>query len=418
MTSTCVSLTSSASSRQSGTHRNSMSHPSLPDANPHGLHLKLLSHAGRLAEWASTGDTFPVLIEINPTRSCNQGCGWCISGNTHDANTSITKDELRHQKARLSSQDSAVSSYHNGRSHQIDIEALERFFTQAKVKGLKAVTWSGGGEPTTYTYFVQGVEHAATLNLDQGLMTNGMYPSSFVPVIGNHLNWMRISVDTINSVKYKEKRKTNGFNQVISNIERVVKEPVTVGINMNLTDWNVDEILTMAKWARDVGADYFQIRPVLGLPFKMSYNARYRDQPKFEWVKRVKPLLMEAEGLSDGHFRVMVSWDKFHDATDVEGKFGRIYSKCRAHFMMAVLHANGDMCVCMYHLDDKTFSFGNIYEKSVDEIWVSDQRRQVISMCDNELDLSTCQVCCKGHEINKILHQIENPPSFSDTHFL
>ena len=107
-------------------------------------------------------------------------------------------------------------------------------------------------------------------------------------------------------------------------------------------------------------------------------------------------------------FRVAISWDKFEDVNDTTGNFGRTYSKCLYHYLCCVLNADGDLCVCMYHLGDRAFSFGNIYEQTADEIWAGPKRREVIGMCTSSLDLSSCQVCCKGHEINKLLSQFEN----------
>jgi GTP 3',8-cyclase len=72
----------------------------------------------------------------------------------------------------------------------------------------------------------------------------------------------------------------------------------------------------------------------------------------------------------------------------------------------------------MYHLGDKSFSFGNIYENTLDETWDGAKRRQVVEMCRNHLDLSTCQVCCKGHEINKLIHFMETPDPHADVNFL
>jgi hypothetical protein len=72
----------------------------------------------------------------------------------------------------------------------------------------------------------------------------------------------------------------------------------------------------------------------------------------------------------------------------------------------------------MYHLGDQRFSFGNIYESTVEPIWNSAQRRNVLKMCATQLDLSTCQVCCKGHEINKLMHFITYPEPRLDSNFL
>ena len=373
--------------------------------NPFGSQAKMLWHLDRLAEWHRHGDPFPVLIEINPTNHCNEACRWCISAYSHLSNPAMSAAERTEQVHKLE-QHSAVSD-HPERQGSLVFGDLSRFLGEARAMGLKAVTWSGGGEPTSYSRFPDAVREAAQAGLEQGLMTNGLYPAAYVPVIGNHLRWLRVSLDTLDATKYEYHKRTKGFAAVIRNIERLVDYPVKVGINMNLAPWNVDEVRALAEWSRDVGAAYFQVRPTLGLPFELRDNQPYREQPRRDWLRSVKPLLREVEAIRTEGFRVLMSWDKFNDLEDPG--FGRTYKKCLSHHFVCVLNADGDLCVCMYHLGDRRFSFGNIYEQSVADIWRGAKRRQVVDMCSNSLDLETCQVCCKGHEINKFLHVVENP---------
>ncbi len=384
--------------------------------NPFASQAKLLWHLDRLAEWKLMGDSFPIQIEINPTNYCNEACRWCISGYSHVFNPSLTKEEKDRKLQELNSK--SVISNHPERRRGLEIDYLKNFLQDAVEMGLKAVTWSGGGEPTAYSSIKEAVQYSSELGLEQGMMTNGLYSKSYIRLFGENLRWMRVSLDTLDQQKYEYHKFTKSFNRVISNIQKIIDYPVKLGINMNLADWNVDEVMKMAVWSRDVGADYFQVRPILGLPFEMKYNAPYRKQPKLDWLKKVKPLLLEAEKIKTDGFRVIVSWDKFNDLQDIEGNFGRIYSKCMYHFFFCVINADGDLTVCMYHLGDKKFSFGNIYENSCAKIWNSQKRKQVIDMCANNLDLSTCQVCCKGHEINKFIHFIENPNQEWDINFL
>jgi MoaA/NifB/PqqE/SkfB family radical SAM enzyme len=316
--------------------------------NPFAAQAKMLWHMDRLAAWHGGRDPFPVLIEINPTAHCNEACRWCISGNTHLTNPAMTPAE-RADRAREIEQNPALSD-HPERKRGLVFDDLNRFLLEARAMGLKAITWSGGGEPTTYSRFPDAVVAAAAAGLEQGLMTNGLYPSAYVPVLGTHLRWLRVSLDTLDEAKYAFHKRTGGFRAVLRNIEQVVSYPVRVGINMNLAPWNVDELRAMAEWSRDVGADYFQVRPTLGLPFEMRDNEPYREQPRVDWLKSIKPLLQEVETIRTDTFRACVSWDKFKDLEDP--RFGRSYTKCLQHHFVCVLNADGDLCVCMYHLGD------------------------------------------------------------------
>lgn len=374
--------------------------------NPFATQTKVLfAHFDRVAELRRSGDTFPVLIEVNLTNYCNEACRWCISMYSHNGNPAMTPDEKRLRLVRLDT--SPAIAGHPNRRRGLDVTVLGTFLRQAVSKGLRAVTWSGGGEPTTHPDFLEVVRSATESGLEQGLMTNGFFPNGHVPVIGQHHKWVRVSLDTIDRNRYHDQKAVDAFPKVVDNIRALLRHPSQVGVNMNLAEWNADEILSMAKWCRDEGIGYFQIRPILGLPFEMTRTAPYRTQPRLNWA-RLKPQLVEAEQLSTESFRVAISWDKFEDVNDPTGRFGRTYRKCLYHYLSCVLNADGDLCVCMYHLGDKAFSFGNIYEQTASEIWNGPKRREVIGMCTSSLDLSSCQVCCKGHEINKLMSQFEN----------
>src|SRR4051794_2660932 len=64
--------------------------------NPFGTQAKVVfGHFDRLAELRLTGDTFPVLVEVNLTNYCNLACRWCISMYSHQGNPGMTPDEKR-----------------------------------------------------------------------------------------------------------------------------------------------------------------------------------------------------------------------------------------------------------------------------------------------------------------------------------
>lgn len=389
----------------------------LNPSNPFGVQRKLLiDHFDRIVAWKVAGDAFPVEMEVNLTNCCNQACRWCISAYSHLNNTAMAAEERRRRRDELARH--FPGAMHREQASGLEPRPLLSFLMSAKKMGLLGVAWSGGGEPTCHPRFDEIVEQTAIIGLDQGLMTNGLYPPRYNPVIGTRLRWIRVSLDTLDEQKYRFQKRTTGFPKVIANIHELVRHDVKVGINMNLASWNVEEILSLAEWSRDVGVDYFQIRPILGLPFESTDNSSYRQQLGVDWLQRVRPMLEDAAALSTDTFRVLVSWDKFGDIEAVESSFGRTYRSCKCHFFFCVLNANGDLCVCMYHLHDDRFTFGNIYDDDLENIWKSEKRRRVIEMCADALELSTCQVCCKGHEINKLISSLENPDRSADSHFL
>lgn len=370
----------------------------LGDPNPFSNQLKMLHHIDRLAEWKANNDTKPILMEINLTNICNQACRWCISMYSHVSNPAMSLEEKVIKKAHLAKQGCEAKG--------LEINRLKTFITETATYGLKAVTWSGGGEPTTYYRFAELVQHTVG-KLEQGLMTNGQFSPKLIPIIGHHLKWIRVSLDTFDAEKYSYQRYSQRFNAVITNIKALTKYPVSIGLNMNIAEWNMNEIVEFAKKGRNLGVDYVQFRPILGLPFETKDNGHYRNQLGENILPTIKAALLQAQQLNTATFKVLVSWDKFNDIQDIEGNFGRNYTKCLGHNFVCVLNADGFVEVCMYRLGEEKFKMGNIYQQSFAEIWEGQQRAAVKAHCCNTIDFSKCTVCCKLHNLNKLLHSMQ-----------
>jgi len=341
--------------------------------NPYDLKLKLVckENITRLVAYQFTGSCFPVSMEISPTNRCNLKCSWCIS-----------------------------KQYH--RNESLGIDALVSFLRQFKQLGGKSITWSGGGEPTRYKYFIEAVWEAARLGIDQGLMTNGLFGKGALNIAGNKIKWIRVSLDTVDRQKYKDIKGVDALDKVMANIKELSVLPARLIVNMNVAKVNEDEILDVAYKAKELGASGFQLRPVLPIPSDMTTY--------------IPPNIQEAVAglryLSNDDFFCNISYDKFEDMLQP-----REYKSCTYHNFICVLNSNGDLSVCMYRLYEDAFTFGNIYENDLKDIWVSPKRQEVIKHC-TDMDFSKCQVCCKGHELNTFLYYIDSVGGFMDRRFL
>jgi radical SAM protein with 4Fe4S-binding SPASM domain len=311
---------------------------------------------------------------------CNQKCLWCINENIRA----------------------------NGRKPEyLDIRALQIFLNGFQKLGGKAITWSGGGEPTCHPDFIQIVEQCAATGLDQALITNGTFGNTLVPIIAEHMKWIRISLDTIDPNEYR-RTKGSEVELVIDTIANLVRnrraqDKPTIGVNVNLGEWNFFDIENIVLKCEALGVDYVQFRPILGTPFSRHMYMEQMTPSFVEIILKQLEVISRVERSTD----VLISKDKFYDL--LTPHYGRNYTACRYHRFFCVLNANGDLSVCMFHLNDERFTFGNIYNTPMQEIWKSERRERVLQLCERgELDLSTCQVCCKGHEINKFLSYLDS----------
>jgi len=349
--------------------------------NPFAAQAKILWHTDRLCSFLRNGSTFPVHIEISPTSVCNMSCEWCISS------------YLR-------------------RNEHIQCKTLKRFLYEFRDLGGMAIGWSGGGEPTLYPDFKEVIEEAQFRGLKQGVFTNGLFKDELIEPIGECMDWVRFSLDTTDKEIFCDKKGVRGesYEKVLSNLKSLCEYPARVVVNVELDKWNVTHMEEVIATSKLLGADVVQIRPLMPRPYKKD------EMVDSAFFSRCLPLLKRLENMGDEHCQVFISWDKFEDFIAGE-PYGRTYDKCQYHHFFCVLNANGDLGVCMYRLDDPNFIFGNVNESSLRSIWNGEKRKAVIQHCNEDIDFSKCQVCCKGGELNKLLHFIRNPDPKSDPDF-
>lgn len=338
--------------------------------NPFGSQAKMLYHTDRIYEYVTKGDTWPIFVEFNLTDICNLRCSWCISENCRSHDT-------------------------------IDLGVANQFLSDFSKHGGKAVTLSGGGEPTLHPNFLQILESAYNYGLDVGLMTNGVFPARYLESIDRMCRWVRFSLDTVNHDLYKKWKGIDRVDQVILNATKLYH--TKVGINVNVgEEHTIEDVERLINMLYN-HVKYIQFRPIL---------PRYFCTETAQVNEKVWAFLHANYDHTPG---INLSDDKFDDLTS-DNLFP--FTSCEGHFFNPVVQANGDLAVCMYHPKDSKFVFGNLNKKRFHTIWRSKKREDVI---DNlrELDYGkSCQICCKLTELNKFIDFIRYPSSEMDINFL
>jgi MoaA/NifB/PqqE/SkfB family radical SAM enzyme len=340
--------------------------------NPFGSQAKMLYHADRIADYMACGDTWPIFVEFNLTDKCNLKCEWCISGNCRSLDS-------------------------------IPYFTAQEFLRDFANSGGKAVTFSGGGEPTLHKDFVHLLIYAHALGLDIGLMTNGVFPETHREYISEYCKWVRISLDTLDHDKYKAWKGVDRVTQVVDNLRWLHSQGKTkVGVNCNISMQHdiqdIEQLLSLQGIC-----NYIQFRPILPRYYcQENISVNY---PVWEYLRLNY----------QNHPKVNLSDDKFMDLY-TENVFP--FTTCEGHFFNPVVQANGDVAVCMYHPKDPKYVFGNLKTQSFRQIWKSQRRLEVIQALRQVDYKSECQICCKLTELNKFLDFIRNPDVDSDINFL
>jgi MoaA/NifB/PqqE/SkfB family radical SAM enzyme len=286
--------------------------------------MKLCLHEN-LPSFLNGNKVYPINIEISLVGFCNAKCDWCFYKDNTD--TEI-----------------------------LDHIVLVEFLIKCKEKGVKAISWTGGGEPSLHPQFNDIVRFASGLGFSQGMFTNALGEINYDP---SKFDWIRVS------------KTDRPFNE--NNLKKLKESCKSVGLNINYIQGDDKTLINALCIAEKLDLDYVQCRPALNLNGDVTTCE----------VPNIK------------HSKLLLTDYKFDDAK----KF-RDYNKCYGYHFVPFLWHNGDYSVCAYHKNDPYFTLGNIYKNSLDEI--------INNMSNFKATIKSCQICCKNHEINKLVNNLKD----------
>jgi MoaA/NifB/PqqE/SkfB family radical SAM enzyme len=141
----------------------------------------------------------PTHIRIKPTNRCNHGCWYCA---------------YRHDDLQLGDDMDLADSIPTDKMFEIidDIVAMD----------VKAVTFSGGGEPTIYKRLPECVERLAMGGVRAATLTNGSNLKGRVAeAFARFGTWVRVSLDAWEDNSYADARgiKSGTFTKLIDNLK-------------------------------------------------------------------------------------------------------------------------------------------------------------------------------------------------------
>jgi radical SAM protein with 4Fe4S-binding SPASM domain len=231
---------------------------------------KPIHHTDRMESLRSGKQPYPVHVEIIISDFCNHDCGFCayrMSGYT--SNQLFQIDEGQSRKAR------------NPR-RMIPKEKVFEILDDCKKMDVKAIQFTGGGEPTVHPDFVEIAKYAQDLGFDTALITNGnmLHRSDHREVIRN-MTWIRVSIDAANAYHYSEERGVGAksWDRMLSGVRSLVEEvgyfgerPI-IGAGFVVTPRNWTQIHDAVKLYKEVGFDNVR----LGLMFNPDNADPFED---------------------------------------------------------------------------------------------------------------------------------------------
>ena len=334
---------------------------------------KVIYNVDRLIDIKERGDTYPVHMAIGITDYCNHRCIFC---NTEFATTDKT------------------------RMHQIERDVLLRFLKEAKSVGLKAVTICGSGEPLIYPEIETLLYDIHNLGLEIGIFTNASKLTGKIrKAVLDTCTFVRCSINASNSEEHTIVHQVkNEFKEILNNVQALVNEKKqqgnslpTIGTQFVFYEKNYRSILAAARLWKEVGVDYFEIKPLIegegSSVGKKIFSARD--------VEGVETQMELAKELEEESFQV---YTKFEQYLKTISENTRKYKVCYGQALSSSLWSDGNLFICPNHEHEKDI-IGNIYENSFMEIWNGDKRKRRIQ----KINVDMCPRGCRCDALNEVV---------------
>ena len=255
--------------------------------------------------------------------------------------------------------------------------------------GVRAIEFSGGGEPTTHPNFKEIVEDFAfSSNLPLGLVSNGLLLKRVEPVL-NLFQWIRISLDAGNIEEYRTIHCSNSFNFIMKSIANLIKNrtkecktSIGIGFLVTLSNWKTAQ--SAVEIATDIGVDYIQFRP----GSKIKWERLDEIASKILSITELKPTTKV--------YHQPEKWRRL--------SFGRSVMTCNTSPLVGIICADGTVPYCCLKRREIKSSLGNVITSSFKDIWFQPNRTKKTFSYDS----TCCDNPCKHDAYNEAFQMLSD----------
>lgn len=290
----------------------------------------------------------PLHIRIKPTNICNHSCNYCA---------------YRNPNLQLG-QDMAIAD-------RIPVTKMREIINDCVEMGVKAVTFSGGGEPLCYPHLAASARTLAEGGVRIATLTNGsLLQDEIAEVFSSVGTWIRISMDGWDGPSYTRFRSVgeDEFSKIMTNIRNFKKlnGKCFLGVSYVINRDNANHVFDMACKLKDAGVDSIKFSPCV-VRNDAHENNRYHA-PVFGMIK--EQTQRAKDELQDDGFEI---FDAYHN---LDEKFEKSYEWCPYQQILPVIGADQRIYSCQdkaYNLDCGVL--GSIKDKSFKEFWFNEREK-------------------------------------------
>ena len=324
----------------------------------------------------------PVYVRIKPTNLCNHNCFFCVyaSGYHRDALPNLVSSGM-HEDI--------------GHSDVIPTPKMFEILDDFKEMGVKAITYSGGGEPLMHRDIVKIMQRTLDYGIDLSIITNGQLLTKERADVLAQSKWVRVSMDYTTSEQMVAQRgvSQSSFGSVMNNIEHFAKikqDDVDLAVNFIIHRDNYRNIYSFAETLKNAGVENVRFSPMWTTDFA-DYHAQIADE--------VNEQLAKASELISAKFTLNTTYNisaKLHSPD-------RPYHQCFFMQIVPVIGADQLVYACHNKAYDKTGIVGSIQNQRFKDMWFSEETRKVFTSLDPTV---SCRHQCANDSKNIFIHSL------------
>lgn len=337
--------------------------------------LKMFYHTDRIEGLIRGRRVAPVYVRIKPTNVCNQNCFYCAY-----ANNKVFENRAVNQR------------------ESIPWERMKQVLSDLSAMHVKAITFSGGGDPLVYHSIEQALKMVYDLGIDYSVITNGQSLDGNIIDYLKYAKWVRISFDASNKDTYESIRNVKTYDKVITNIEKFACHKTSdcvLGINCVISKCNAYEIFDICKLVKELGVDNIKLDCIRVKDDMPAYHQSIRNDV-CEQIAQAKRLL------EDDTFRIV---DKYTNNIELKNHYEKNYTKCYIQSLFAVIAADSKIYRCHQRAYMSSGEIGDLATASFKEIWYS---QDTINNVNNFNPCEECKFECAFDKRNELLNEFMN----------
>ncbi len=336
---------------------------------------KLLFHPRRVAEWLEGRLIYPIEMEVGLSGACNHRCIFCAV-------------DYMEYKPRL-----------------LKAEVLVPNLRIMGQKGVKSIIYAGEGEPLVNPEAPEIINQTKSSGIDAAMSTNGvLFTREKAEYCMKSLSWIRFSIAGATDATYEKihQCRQGDLQKVYQNmqdavaVKRADNLKTTLGAQLLLLPENKSEVVQLAKTMREIGFDYFTVKP-----FSQHPQSKAQLQVDYSEAEDIGAELKECE---TEDFKIY-----FRSRSIENLGMEKPYDKCCGVNFMAYMDASGRVFPCIVFMGKDEYIYGNINDNTFDEIWESERAGKIRNIFDESFIRKNCRKNCRLDEMNKYLCELRHP---------